>query len=386
MLIACYCKMALSKTKPKSGCGNRAGLILVSVCFAVFMIEMAGRLIPGLIPTEIMAIFQDQVYQPSGEVILHPKLGYTYAPNLVNHPSSIEDEGVEHTYSVSTVSLGYQGVGFRDDGISGETFAITIGDSYTSCVGVEMDACWVEYLETATHHDFANLGVIAYSPQQEQQMLAQYGLPLKPKLVLWIFYSNDINDAWRFNQFGSGAIEGKFWQNPVKSWLAQNSIGYRTLAFFWYNRYLFYNLATVDRETTPYDTNLIWLLTYTDLTVPEVTEGFAFTKEAILAAHKETQARLKDTPFVVVIIPFREQVYYTEAMLPQHLDTLPNALANFCQQNNIPVIDLTPAIRARYKADPMPLYFGKDIHLNVAGNQLVGELLETELANYYPGP
>jgi hypothetical protein len=375
-----------SERKPKVTFGAIVSLILTSLCFTIMLIEVAARLVPNLIPTEIKAVFQDQVFQPTGDIKLHQELGYTYAPDLVNYPASIQDEGVEHTYSISTVSLGYNGVGFRDDGLNGDPFAVVIGDSYTSCVGVDMADCWVEQLEKAAGHDFANLGVIAYSPQQEQRMLAEYGLPLKPRLVLWVFFSNDVNDAWRFDQFGSGAIRGKFYQNPVRSWLAEHSIVYATLSFFWYNRYLFYNLATFDRETSPYDPNLTWLLTNTDLAVPEVAEGFALTKIAILTAHKLTQEQLPEARFVIVIIPFREQAYYTQPLVQQRLDALPNALAEFCRQNDIPVIDLTPAVRARFAADPTPLYFERDIHLNVTGNELVADLLEEDLAGYYPKP
>lgn len=345
-------------------------------------IEAAAYLFPGSIPHEVRSVFQPEQDQPLKGLIPDETLGYKYAPGLVDFAVPFEGDTGPDSYLVSTVSLGYPDTGFRDDGLSGEAFAVVIGDSYASCASVAMEACWVEELEQRTSQDWANLGVVGYSPQQEERMLARYGLSLQPKLVVWVFFPNDLNDAWRFNQFGSGAAqEGQFWRNPVLAWLARTSTVYKLGAFFWYNRALFYNLATFDDKTAPRDSNLVWWLTYTDLTVPEVADGLALTEQAILNARQQALAQDEKTEFIVVIFPYREQVYAPADLQPQ-LDQLNQALADFCRQQHLTCLDLTSILRVQAKQEDQSFYFQKDIHLNKRGNEIAAKILSEALKEY----
>jgi hypothetical protein len=372
-----------AKDKAKTSPQAIAVLILAGLLLPLLAIEAIAYLAPSLIPQEIKSAFQTEQDQPLKGLKPDETLGYLYTPDLVDFQVPFDDDTTPNTYPVSTVSLGYNEAGFRDDGLAGETFAVVIGDSYASCASIEMKACWVELLERETGHDFANLGVVGYSPQQERRMLARYGLPLQPKLVLWVFFPNDLNDAWRFDQFGSGAArEGRFWQNPVTTWLARNSVVYNIGAFFWYNRALFFNLTQTDESNAPRDSNLVWWLTYTDLSIPEVADGFALTQREILAARQETLAQNSATKFVVIIFPYREQVYAPAALQPQ-LDQLNLALADFCRQQSLTCVDLTPALREKAKQATEPIYYRKDIHLNRRGNEIAAELLTDTLKDHW---
>lgn len=372
-----------AKDKPKASIQAIAVLILLGLLLPLCAIEAIAYLAPGLIPPEVKSAFQTEQEQPLKGLKLDETLGYIYNPGLVNFQVPFDDDNGPNTYPVSTVSLGYSEAGFRDDGLAGEAFAVVVGDSYASCASVEMAACWVERLEGASQHDFANLGVVGYSPQQEQRMLARYGLPLHPRLVLWVLFPNDLNDAWRFGQFGSGGVRnGQFWQNPVKAWLAHHSVVYNIGAFFWYNRALFYNLAQADETNGPADSNLIWWLTNTDLSVPEVADGFALTQQAILEARQETLAQNSTAKFVVVIFPYREQVYAAPFLQPR-LDRLNEALADFCRQQKLACVDLTSSLREKASQEPEAIYYRQDIHLNRRGNEIAAELLADVLKAYW---
>ena len=374
---------SISKDKPKIPPGSVAILILVGILFPLLAIEAITRFFPSMIPLELKSMFQNEQDQPLKGLTPDETLGYKYAPGLANFSVPFEDDEAPNTYPVSTVSLGYTDAGFRDDGLQTEPFAVVIGDSYASCASVEMQACWVELLEKKAGKDLANLGVVGYSPQQEVRMLSKYGLPLQPKLVLWIFFANDLNDAWRFDQLGTGAAkEGKIWQNPINAWLARNSVVYNIGSFFWYNRYLFYNLAKADRATVPRDSNLVWWLTYTNLDIPEVADGFALTQQAMLEARRQSLAQGSQAKFVVIVLPYREQAYAPAAMQPQ-LDRLNQALADFCRQHQLACLDLTPALREKAQDEADSIYFRKDIHLNIRGNELVAELLAEALKVYW---
>jgi hypothetical protein len=361
--------------KLKSILGSIIILILLGVIFPLLLIEVVAYVAPTLIPLEISSsIFQTDLL--SKVLVPDKELGYKYARNLVDYPVAFEDD--QYTYTISTVSFDYKDIGFRDDGLNGEPFAIVVGDSFANCSRVEMDACWVELLEKNLGKDFANMGVLGYGPQQEFRMLTKYGLPLKPKLILWVFFANDLKDAWRFEQFGSVAVrESEFWQNPVRAWLAENSVVYATLSFFWHNRHFFYNLARTD-DTIPDDSNLIWWLANTDLSITEVARGFDITQNTILDASRQPYSQRSDVKFVVVIIPFREQVYTSTTLRPR-FDDLNNTLVSFLRQNEISVIDLTTALREKAGTEPDLIYFSDDMHLNARGNKIVAELLEQEL-------
>lgn len=375
---------ATAPDKPKLSLPGIALLVLFSIFVTLLAIEVIAHIFPGLIPQEVKAVFQNEQIEPLKGLIPDKTLGYKYAPELVNFPVPFEDDEAPNTYPVSTVSLGYRDAGFRDDGLTSPAFAVVVGDSYASCASVAMSACWVELLEQETDHDFANLGVVGYAPQQEAHMLSQYGLPLRPKLVLWVFFPNDLNDAWRFNQFGNGvARSGQFWEKSVQAWLADHSVVYKLGAFFWYNRHLFYNRSQADGATIPRESNLVWWLTSTDLTIPEVADGFSLTQQAILAARDQTLAADKATRFVVVIFPYREQIYASTALQPQ-LDQLNQALTDFCRQHGLDCLDLTLALREKAALETQPIYFKKDIHLNARGNQIAAELLTQKLKPYWP--
>ena len=351
-------------------------LSLVSIVFTLFVVETVVYFVPDLIPP----IVRSSYFQPTPEdyspgTILNSKVGYTYAPDLVDFEVPFEDT----YYSISTVSLGYDQVGFRDNGMEGEPFAVVIGDSFTSCVGVEMEACWVERLEDKTSRDFANLGVVGHGSHLEQRVLAEYGLPLQPKVILWTFFANDLIQAWRFDQFGQGAVAtGRFWENPVKRWLAEHSAIYLVGSYIWYERYFFYHLNS-DNPTVAADPTLAWWLAYGDLSVPEVSAGLDLTQQVILKASQQSQAQLDDAKFVVVIIPFREQIHYLDSEFQTVLDGPNEAIRKFCQENGLSVIDLTSALRESGKSESAPLYFDQDSHLNQRGNEIVADHLKREL-------
>jgi hypothetical protein len=363
--------------KPKTARVSKTILIIVGILFPLCAIELAAHLLPNLIPPEIKVVFQNEQTQALKGLMSDEQLGYKYRPQLTDFAVPFENDQGQGVYTISTTSLGYSDVGFRDDGLTAEADTLVIGDSYASCASVAMPECWVELLEKAHQKDYANLGVVGYCPQQELGMLTKYGLPLRPKRVVWVFFANDLDDAWRFDQFGTGGFKGgKFWQNPVKAWLAQNSALYTLGAFFWFNRYLFYNLATADGTTVPRDSNMVWWLTHTDLAIPEVAEGLALTQQTILIASQQTQAAQAE--FVVIILPFREQIYAPANLQPQ-LDQVNHTLLDFCRQNNLTCIDLLATLRERARQEPESIYFRKDIHLNARGNQLVAEAVGPQL-------
>lgn len=354
--------------------------IALSVIVTLLLIEIVLYLKPDMIPAQIRTAYfmaGAENYPPG--TIPDDQVGYKFAPNL----SDLSVSHGDRDYTISTSSLGYKGTGFRDDGLDGEPFAVVVGDSITACVGVEQAECWVELLEGQTGRDFANLGVSGYGPDLQLRMLQQYGLPLRPKLVIWVFFANDLIQGWRFKQFGQGGVAGgEFWQNPVRGWLAKHSSIYLTLSYFWYERHFFRHLYSDDPAVAGKAT-LAWWLAYSDPAVPEVAEGLERTKQLILQADQQAKAELEDAELVVLIIPFREQLLDSTVPFHSTFNAAGHDLAMFCRQNDIPIIDLTPLVKAQKSHETAELYL-EDSHLTPQGNEVVAEILAKELTPMMP--
>lgn len=366
-----------TKAKPKTTPKAIVLLIIASLLFAIVVVEITTRLIPGLTPPGVRAYFGGAEPENWG-LMGDPYLGFKYPPDLVDFPAPVvDDKGGTSSYPVSTVSLGYKKIGFRDDGIQNEPFAIVVGDSFTSCFGVRMEQCWVEQLENSIARDFVNLGVTAYGPQQTKRMLTKYGLPLQPKLVLWVFYTNDPDDAWRFDKFGMlDARANNKGESPLNSWFMKNSNMYLLSSFFWYNRHFLYNVIN-EEEREFSGPNLVWWETATDLDNPDIAEGVQLTQTTILEAKQQTEKN--GAQFIVLIMPTREQVYYENPNFQAHLNAFNETFIRFFREHDIITFDLTPGIREQITAEPF-LYFKEDIHFNIRGNEIVAELVQEILS------
>ena len=78
---------------------------------------------------------------------------------------------------------------------------VTLGDSYTHGVCVPTDKGFVAIIRAQRPHT-VNLGVNGHGPLTSLATLKEYGLRLRPKLVLWFYYEgNDLRDldGWEKN-------------------------------------------------------------------------------------------------------------------------------------------------------------------------------------------
>ena len=350
-------------------------IVVLNLIFSLSIVEVFFYFKPDAIPAVIRSeYFISDIATPPGT---KPDLltGFKYAPAVsINIPF----EG--GSYTLTTTTIIDPDTGFRDDGVTSVPYGIVLGDSITACAGVNIENCWVELLEQKTGRDFVNMGVSGYGADLQYRMLKNYGLPLKPKVVLWVFFANDMIQGWRFKEFGQGAItDGEFWDKPIVSWLAKHSNIFLVLSYFWYERNFFQYLYS-SNPTIAGNTTLAWWLAYSDINIPEVREGLERNKYLILKSFQETTENT-DSKFIVVIIPFREQVIYRDEEFRTIFDKGGDSIVSYCQEQNIPVIDLTPAIKEKYDAEVL---FFQDSHLNERGNKVVAEILSQKLKEILP--
>lgn len=257
------------------------------------------------------------------------KLIYKYAPNVDLKIIDTED----HKYKIKTTDIGFDDIGFRDDGISGEIFAVVVGDSFTACIGVDYEYCWVELLEKELGCDFVNMGVEGYSSIQKLIILKDYALKLNPKLIIFDINLTDPPDDFFFANNMKRPIPhpiNRFYQKGIEGYLASYSL----LKFF-LDEIKGYDVGQKFRD---YISKYGYGITYTILSVEE---AYNIASDSGI-------------PFILVLF--------------HHI----KPIIDFAEQRNIPFIDLQKNFEKRGLKN---LYLPRDGHLNVQGNKATFEVI-----------
>jgi hypothetical protein len=375
-------------------------LVLLGLVLGLLTVEAGLRLLDSQLPDSLryragLAQFlanTDGVYLPD------PNLWHKGAPDIDRVISGHPD----YTYHLQTNSLGYQGIGFRDDGFTSQPFAIAIGDSYTWGDGVDNNSSWVEKLETSTNLDIVNLGVSGYGSVQRLRVFQEYGLPLKPKLVLWSFFPNDFYDdghfIWR-EETGRLAKRGQPQSEPDWPEKLDKSLRRSSLTYDWLKipftepedeeewERLVYTDSTLDLTFVlrPYWEKRL------DLSTEYVIRGQELTEQAL----SQVQASVDQTGAVLVVIyfPFKEQTYWplvsTLVDNPEAYDLNwpENWLKAWCEAHEIAYLDLSPSFKERASQGEQ-LFFRYDAHWNEAGHTLAAQTIQQYLqdADLIPAP
>jgi len=382
---------------------------MAGILLAVLIVEVVG---PAFMPPELRPYGVLRRRRPP-----HPSLvgdrdvRVKYLPGLHGTYALTEGE-----WSVRTISLGFDDrIGFRDDGIDGQPFAVALGDSFTFCYGVDDDQCWVELLEQRTGLDFANLAVPGTGPLDYTRMLRKYGVQLQPRLILYGIFTNDywdnlLTEKWlqegRPDRLDTEEPQADEAENGslllrVRAFLSRNSVIYRLLAFTYRSIRGDEVWSAHQGEVTSFnlgsslvvyrDGRLDYIFKKQDwpaprdLSTPEMQRAAEYSYQAIAEAQAIAESIHAD--LVVLLFPFKEQVHWF--ILKQYLEPSEQAdvnwplelIARYCQANGIRCLDLTPGLVARAKAGEQ-LYYRYDMHLNPTGNQAVAdrvyEYLESE--------
>ncbi|MGH7887128.1 MAG: SGNH/GDSL hydrolase family protein, partial [Candidatus Binatia bacterium] len=149
---------------------------------------------PKLLPPRLLELTQRMALYRStdGMFIADSELLFKIRPNydaVVDHP--------DYHVRVKT-HLNLDGIGFRGGSSGGPAWAVAVGDSFTFGVGVEQEDTWVYLLAKALSREIVNLGIPAQGPPQYTRVLKRYGLPMRPKVVFYGFYFNDLDATNRF--------------------------------------------------------------------------------------------------------------------------------------------------------------------------------------------
>ncbi len=347
-------------------------LILLGLFLAMLFIEALLRLFPyqlSRVSRLMGTAYLNYRFEPDPFLFkkLKPNMNFNVATR-------------EFSYHFQTVSLGYEGIGFRDDGIDSECFAVALGDSFTEG-WIDKESLWVELLEKETGLDFVNMGVSGYSSIQNARMLQKYGAPLGPKLVIWTFFFNDFYDSCEVDRRLRENIKDDSKHSPLVNWLRRHSLVYQLMR---HTGILFKRKDYSGRSYKDGNLSLVFNLAscQVDVNNSAFQEGWRLTQESLLKAQticKDIKAEL-----LVILVPSKEQSYWhvVNGLLedPENCTVNePNTLVkNFCKEQGIAYLDLTPVFREHAQKGKQ-LYYTMDGHWNKEGNQLAAEAILTLL-------
>lgn len=342
--------------------------ILVSVVAALLVSEYTVRLLHQ---------------EPQGRVIPDPVLG-------------------ERT----VIGDGWDTNGFFNESIPERTNVLAIGDSLTQGYGVKHEETWPTVFGMLASTSVYQLGLPGSGPLDYLYRLNVYGVPLKPKLVIVMFYpGNDLYDSYRLayhNDFFKLMKDPSFapdekpvadaeLRTEVLAGAPRESLSYKIFQARLYMRYhsqLFaligdathslrvgVNLADTDEENLDqvkalseknpdiafvYDKypEIATILSPSyrfdavDLAYPNSKEGWRLTRLAFQEMASTTHAM--GAEFVIVEVPTKEQAYLKfmrsdEGKIPEAFtqyekkeDVLLSAFNKFCNEEQIHCVTLLP--------------------------------------------
>ncbi len=290
--------------------------------------------------------------------------------------------------------------GFRNDTDIREADIIFIGDSYTEAGNIDTDKGFVQLVGQRLQRSVRNLGRAVYAPPHELVVLSKYGLPCKPKLVVWqIAEANDLNE--------SAMYEG--WRQSGRPYFESTGAGRTTPAEAWQRRSPTMRLVSMLRKPNPYPV--------TGTFSSKDGQRYPIRFFAALPGRAQTPRGHPGTPVmsralddgiqtlteagipcIFLLIPTKHHVMADAVELAEHTrrnmdsyqpipeqERMAAQLTMYFELKGTTFIDATQALKTAADEGEL-VYIPFDTHLNERGHKIVADLLVKSIAKMLPGP
>jgi hypothetical protein len=287
--------------------------------------------------------------------------------------------------------VSYDQNGFRNDQELKSADMVVIGDSFVEDITIPTAELTTSLLAHLRSDVVANLGQYGYGPLEELAVLRRYGLPLRPRTIVWMFFEgNDLKDVIHFRKVTAEA--GK----PVSFWLPawHRSFTYNALAQFysWYKR--FSRPSGIKRSAVLRPPNGEAHTAYFVYSSPPLSNddlsAFDETTRKLAAAH--TLSAAQGARLIVVFVPTKFRVFHSFCRFPEQsecrnwvLNDLPERLKRSMESisPDIGFLDLTPKLVNAVQTGSLP-YCLDDDHWSPAGHQVAAEAINDYLLSMQP--
>ncbi|MDP2605832.1 MAG: GDSL-type esterase/lipase family protein [Deltaproteobacteria bacterium] len=354
----------------------KTALVLSSILFTLGAFDLTvylfpRQLLPGPLRNLVFLMDGDTYYvkdPPIGSMI-RPHTDYVFP-------------GEEFSFRIQT-RLNFPNTGFRGGTLGGPAWGAAFGDSFTFGAGVDQEATWVAQLSRLTNREIINFGVPGHGPHQYTRIFQKYGVGLRPKVVFYALFSNDLKDGVRFEAPQANRRQRmtakRFMKRYSASYNILNNVSRSFRKRWTHERRNTIGLKLLDRRLRdPYG-----------IADRKFASAWAGIARQIENAHDESK-RINAT-FVLLYFPQKEEVYWELAkeriesigVFKERVDRLRKTIVAFCGARDLLCFDLTPTLKARGLRGEI-FYFPVDIHWNENGNRLVAQeiyrfLLEKKL-------
>ena len=342
-------------------------LILAGIIGALFFFELSIRVLPrSLLPPRIRDLAE--------RMELNRRSDSTFVPDrdlLFKIPPDTDFIARHHDFTMRfKTNLNLDDIGFRGGSLGGPVWGVAVGDSYTFGVGVDLEKVWTILVARSVGREILNLGIPGQGPPQYTRVLKRYALPMRPRVVFYGLYYNDVQDSHRFYRSKRTLL-------PFSRYARQYS--------FTYNLIQARRGSSAKRENALEGDARRGKLT-PDSIVKSLKGAYKkFDERWEIAARELREAvhasRDANVQLVILYFPSREQVYWDLMIkkdnLPSSLqvDRLPTTIMKFCGAERIACLDLTGPLRDAARQG-RELYFPIDGHWNEEGNRVVAEAIQ----------
>jgi len=204
-------RIALHKTRRKMMRGlKRFVLCIISVCVCIAAFDIICATYPELQGSFV----RNDVLWPCAKLNVEDKeYGFRGAPNLrtifVFDPAKdgnalLPGQGPWPLTGEKKIkyTIHHDAQGFPNPGVPRSAGWVVVGDSFAHEAATPEGKEWITALRESVKGDLYDMAVNGWGPACEYRALRDYGLPLKPRVVVWSFFEgNDLRDAGGYQQF-----------------------------------------------------------------------------------------------------------------------------------------------------------------------------------------
>jgi hypothetical protein len=373
--------------------------MVLGVLFAWLLAEILLRLMFFSLPPRLQLVLDEVHKTPFTDSKLLPDPIWQPDRQYLTISRPVRDQtqfgNAEVRFTVTTETLWGSRAAFRTRQalVDQHVDAAAVGDSFTFCF-TDIDDCWVQRLGVLAGRNIINLGITSTGSVSHQRVLATFGMPLEPPLVIWQWFGNDANE-----DYGLALMNGDTDVQPTNppppvptpNWWDKNSAFYVLLKLYLGSEDDFD--ASLQFHAPEYaeagDVKLAFGQSYLwdafDMSQPTNQDGWQRSQDAFRAAQEMVSSY--GGTLLIVLMPTKEQVYrdLSEPLLGAEklalLDQPYQMMLDFCAAENLTCLDLLPILQP-YAADGEQLYFTTDMHLNPRGNEILAEALAAWIAEH----
>jgi hypothetical protein len=394
--------------------------LLFSLFFTFVLIEIGLRLFPGVLPLDLLILFNEQ---PRQDIAQRLGLATQAATVLLERDDGgpalrIFKPYTELTYYIqengSLVETKRDEMGFCNPKGSYQSPAIdiiTLGDSFTVCHAVPIEETWTSRLSDLMGYSAYNLGHAGIGILEYLQILKKFGLQKSPKIVIMnVYEGNDLRDAERYFRYTQGKRDEAEPPTPTTMLdrysyaynLIQSGLEYGRIAaqpqrdifddFDDQEVTLQYKVVFSDEVVIPYnlkDTDEDEVRFARRLQAKTVDIGVSKILVGALQTFVELSKQYNFTP-VVTYTPsahtaYADKVLFEDPTLSELMPWFSQEQRRFLESNSQTAgyifIDLTPGLQAAAQTyGPAELlYYQYDLHLTPLGHAVVAQILDQRL-------